>query len=129
VNRTKILEKIKKQKRSVWAIVFERPDVIDDILYPQLRRFQDNMLSFLRHNEFMIEDSWIFGDKECGMAFEVLTDELPNYRVIRGPRIFDAVIHQERFWRNMMWCGSKTDEWSQRMAENTGPSKTLWSTI
>ncbi len=97
INKTRMIEKIKRQGRSIWAIVFERPDVIDDVLYPQLRRFRDNMISFLSHNEFVVEDSWIFGDEECGIAFEVIADTLPNYRVTYGPRVFDSVIHQERF--------------------------------
>jgi len=97
IDRTKVLKRVKQQRRSVWAIVFEKPEVIDDILYPQLRKFRDNMLVFLKRNEFIVEDSWIFGDEECGVAFEILVDELPDYRVMLGPRVFDDVKHQTRF--------------------------------
>ncbi len=97
VNKKQLVKRIGQQERYVFAIVFRRPQIIDDILYPQLRRFRDNLIRLLENNEFRVEDSWVFGDKECGAAFELLVEKLPDYRVVYGPRIFDPVLHQERF--------------------------------
>ncbi len=108
VNKKAELEKLKKEGRKVYALVLERPaGVMDDTLYPQLKKLADNIKAFLEHNEFVVEDTWIFGDEEVGVGFEVVDDRLPLTRIMKGPRIFDDVKHQERFVskHKVVWIG------------------------
>ncbi len=108
INKKSIISGIKKDERNVYAIVFKKPEnIVDDTLYPQLRKFAENMASFLEHNDFVVEDWWVFGDDEAGIAFEVVSDELPFTRIIKGPRIFDNRVHQDRFVskHEIVWIG------------------------
>lgn len=81
----------------IYAVVFERPDVIEDVLYPQLRKMLLNFVGFLGRNDFVCIDSWVFGDDECGVGFKVTNTNVSKYKVVRGPSVFNPVKHQEGF--------------------------------
>ncbi len=81
----------------IYAVVFERPDVIEDVLYPQLRKMLLNFVGFLGRNDFLCIDSWVFGDDECGVGFKVTNTNVSKYKVVCGPSVFNPVKHQEGF--------------------------------
>ena len=81
----------------IYAVVFDRPDVIEDVLYPQLRKMLLNFVGFLRRNDFFVADSWVFGDDECGVGFKVTSTGVAKYKEVKGPSVFNPVKHQEGF--------------------------------
>lgn len=78
-------------------LIFKRPDVIDDILYPQLRRFAAGITKLMKSEGFIVLDFWEFTDAECGIAVELLSKTLPKFLSVRGPSIFNPPEHQDRF--------------------------------
>lgn len=96
-DKRKILANIKTRNTDTLAIIIKKPKLIEDILYPQLRRFEKALVKALREADFEVLDSWIFGDVECGVGLEILITTLPTYKIVRGPPIFSPKGHQDAF--------------------------------
>jgi len=83
-------EKVEDRGTEVFFIKFKKPDVVDDILYPQLRKFINRLESVLRDYEFNVlrSDYWT-DEKNTGvlMEFEVSKLSVVNKRI--GPEVFD----------------------------------------
>lgn len=96
-DKKKIMANLKVRNTEVRALIFTRPRVVEDVLYPQLRRFERAVVKALREEGFQILDSWAFGDKECGLGLEVLSTQLPTFKVVHGPPVFSPPSHQDAF--------------------------------
>ncbi len=96
-DQRQILRSAKERGTFHIAINFKRPDLIDDILYPQLRRFRRRISDILEHEGFVILSSWEFGNDDCGIAFELLNQTVPRFRKMTGPRIFDPKKNRDNF--------------------------------
>jgi tRNA nucleotidyltransferase (CCA-adding enzyme) len=87
----KEFKKLRDRKTKFMAVSFCKPDVIDDILYPQLRKSQERILTLLRQNEFQAIRNHYFVDekaKKIYMVFEMECWELPLLSKMTGPPIF-----------------------------------------
>jgi len=97
------ISKLKNRKTYFAAIVAPRPDVIDDVLWPQLRRARHRLVKELEQNEFHVMRSfeWAEGN-DCGgkgdiaLVFELEVWTLPPVQRMHGPPI-TAHAHSERF--------------------------------
>ncbi|NOQ55588.1 MAG: CCA tRNA nucleotidyltransferase [Nanohaloarchaea archaeon] len=96
-DKRQILRSAKERGTFHIAITFKRPDLIEDILYPQLRRFRRRISDSLEHDGFVMMSSWEFGNDECGIAFELLNQTVPRFRTMTGPRIFDPKKNRDNF--------------------------------
>lgn len=74
---------------SVVAIVFDKPDVVDDILYPQLFMLYRSLIGLLERNDFKVfkGDVWA-GHNEAAVVLELLTDSLPSIKKHMGPPVW-----------------------------------------
>lgn len=97
IDKNKILKQIRERNTNLVVITFEKPKLIEDILYPQLRRLEKRIVKEIKHEDFNVIDSWVFGDVECGIAIELVDVNLPKFKEIAGPSIFDDVPFQEKF--------------------------------
>ncbi len=97
IDRPALLKHQKEKGTDLVVVTFRKPDAIEDILYPQLRRFEANITKLMKHEGFEVLDSWTFADKECGIAVELLSGKLPKYRKMRGPSVFNPAKHQDKF--------------------------------
>ena len=92
-----ILRSAKERGTYHLAIRFSRPDLIEDILYPQLRRFRRRISDCLESEGFIILSSWEFADSDCGIGLELLSPTVPRFRKMTGPRIFDPKVNRDNF--------------------------------
>jgi len=97
--KKELLKDLKGRNTSVVAITFKKPRVVDDILYPQLRRLKRAAIKALAEEGFGVIDAWEFGDVECGLAFELLSSTLPSNKIVLGPPIFSPASHQDAFFK------------------------------
>lgn len=67
------------------AIKMAKPDVIDDVLYPQLRKTLKRLGKLLEHNEFSAIRSHEFVGGHCYLIFELEIFELPPVNNMIGP--------------------------------------------
>ena len=83
-----ILDKL-EHRGSVLAIVLPKPDIIDDILYPQLRKFEKNACQMLSASYFMTikSASYVIGEK-MAIIIELQNDTLPVSALHNGPPVW-----------------------------------------
>lgn len=70
------------------AIVMEKPDVIEDVLYPQMRKALDRLATALKHNEFVVLKGFEYTNGNAVLLFEMEVSSLPNVKKMVGPAIF-----------------------------------------
>ncbi|MEM0324706.1 MAG: CCA tRNA nucleotidyltransferase [Candidatus Aenigmatarchaeota archaeon] len=69
---------------------FIRPKVVDDIIYPQMRRFANRIQSILEKYEFKILNKDVFcNEKFCYLVLEMEISKLPKIEKKRGPIFYD----------------------------------------
>ncbi len=70
------------------AVYMKKPDVIDDVLYPQLRRALNRLTHLLEHHEFHVVRAFDYVGKDIALLFELETWSLPAIKKMTGPPIF-----------------------------------------
>lgn len=87
LTKTQINE-LKKRETKFLGIVFDRPDVVDDTLYPQIRKTKKRIGKILWENEFKTirEMEWCSPSK-CIILFEMEIWDLPYIKKMIGPRV------------------------------------------
>ena len=73
------------------AIIMPKPDIIDDILYPQLKKFEKNACQILSHSSFQVMNSAsdVIGD-EMVILIELENANLPISALHKGPPAWAA---------------------------------------
>ncbi|MDY6773821.1 MAG: hypothetical protein SVS85_01360, partial [Candidatus Nanohaloarchaea archaeon] len=72
--------------------------MIDDMLYPQLRRLLSRLETLLEENEFrLFQSGFHVGEEVTRVLFELFSGELPGMRKHLGPKVFHNQEHVENF--------------------------------
>jgi tRNA nucleotidyltransferase (CCA-adding enzyme) len=92
-----LLTCIQERGSTLILIEFQAPDVVDDILFPQLRKAEDAMKALLeRYNfSFLRSEVGCYGGKAV-MLFELDVWQLPSVSRRTGPPVWEAE-HLSRF--------------------------------
>lgn len=83
------LRALQSRETKFIALQFKRPDIIDDILYPQLRRATARISALLEHHEFHVLRAFELAEKDPVIVFELEVWSLPSVRKMVGPPIFN----------------------------------------
>jgi len=79
------------------SITFLAPDIVEDTLYPQLRKAEESVVRMLELNEFKVFGSGVWSNgKRSAIVLEMLTWSLPNIERHLGPPL-EQREHAERF--------------------------------
>lgn len=70
---------------SPLVVTLNRPDLVDDNLYPQVQRSLLGIRKLLEMNDFQVLDMKVSVEKDVRMAFELASTELPPSRLHQGP--------------------------------------------
>ncbi|MBC2699709.1 MAG: CCA tRNA nucleotidyltransferase [ANME-2 cluster archaeon] len=91
------------------AVVFDKPDVVDDVLYPQLFMLHNSITDLLSRNGFTVlnGDVWA-GDGEAAVVLEMEVSCLPPAKKHAGPPV---------------WERSHAGKFKQKYLQNKGLSK------
>jgi tRNA nucleotidyltransferase (CCA-adding enzyme) len=86
----KVFEEILVQRgTSLVAIVFDKPDVVDDILYPQLFMLHKSIRDLLERHDFTVLEGNVWAvHNEAAVVLELLTDQLPSVKKHMGPPVW-----------------------------------------
>lgn len=87
---------LKSRQTDFLVLKIKKPDVIDDIIYPQARRALRRLNGMLRHNKFVVVRSYEFLEKDVIFFFEFAVAKLPAVEKMVGPSIFSKV-HSKEF--------------------------------
>ncbi len=83
------LNRLKSRKTKFIALSFKKPDVIDDVLYPQIRKAVERLSKLLEHHGFDTMRKYFFVDgKKVLIIFELETWLKPVFEKRIGPPIF-----------------------------------------
>lgn len=91
IKSSELMTKIRDRGTELIIIKSSAPDVVPDILWPQLRKFSNRMESILKENEFDVLRKDVYTDEEDKiiLVLEMENFELPNVRKRIGPSVFD----------------------------------------
>lgn len=86
-----VLKKIAERKTFAFGIKFKKPDMIDDMLYPQLKKASLKIFEALEMKDFQIF-GYTFGatQKHCIIIIELYHKTLPHVKKFIGPSILFA---------------------------------------
>ncbi|MBI4018279.1 MAG: CCA tRNA nucleotidyltransferase [Candidatus Aenigmarchaeota archaeon] len=90
------LSLLKARGTSFVVLRMKRPDIIEDILFPQMRRALKRLETLLKQNDFVTIGAVMHIDKEMHLIFELACERLPNIKKMVGPPIFSKK-HSEEF--------------------------------
>ncbi|MFH0949053.1 MAG: CCA tRNA nucleotidyltransferase [Candidatus Aenigmatarchaeota archaeon] len=79
-----------------FAMIMKKPDIIDDTLYPQMRKAMNRIESMLKNNEFIILRKYEYTGKTMIFFFELEIAALPHIKRMVGPSVFSRV-HSNEF--------------------------------
>ncbi|HLD57930.1 MAG TPA: hypothetical protein VJA47_06480, partial [archaeon] len=104
VNTKGLASKISKRGTLFFGIKFSRPEesdgkqvIVEDIVYPQLRKTARRLVDILQENDFVCQGSDVWcSEKDCVILLELSVWNLPNVRSVVGPPIF-SIKHSEEF--------------------------------
>ena len=83
------------------GIEIERPDIIDDILYPQIRKGMKAIIDLCEEYDFIINNAGFYSNEKVVIALELPRLKLSTKKLHRGPPVI-AVKHAKHFlekWR------------------------------
>jgi tRNA nucleotidyltransferase (CCA-adding enzyme) len=102
VDKSEIIKVMKARETDLLAIVFEMPDMVEDIVYPQLYKMEDSVLSLLTEHEFTVFGSAVSalsaGEATINVVLllELVSGRLPTLAKHVGPPVYMRK-HAERF--------------------------------
>lgn len=86
------LQEIRKEMRmrgsSVLTVEFQRPDLVDDDLYPQIRKTLEGLKSLLESHDFVVFDRVYSVDGTVRFIIELQDELLPGCRRHVGPPVW-----------------------------------------
>ncbi|SFM84894.1 CCA tRNA nucleotidyltransferase [Methanolobus profundi] len=83
-----IIDMITSRRSSFVAICFTPPDLVDDILYPQLDKMEHSVRSLFEEYEFQVLNSGYWVNEEAMILIELTTSQLPLVKKHRGPPVW-----------------------------------------
>ncbi|MGB9928129.1 MAG: CCA tRNA nucleotidyltransferase [Methanosarcina sp.] len=92
-----IFEKLGKRKSTQIAVIFKTPDVVEDILFPQLYKMEQAANALLNEYDFQVIKTGVWSGKdETVVMLELISGILPYVKKHIGPPVW-VKSHAEKF--------------------------------
>lgn len=79
---------LEKRGTSVLAIEFEAPNVVEDVLFPQLHKLEESAKRLLEHYDFKVYNSEVWAKDKAIILFELESEQLPAVKKHQGPQVW-----------------------------------------
>ncbi|MFB6077160.1 MAG: hypothetical protein ABEK12_03455, partial [Candidatus Nanohaloarchaea archaeon] len=86
-----------RDRGDLLVVDFPVPDLLDDILHPQMRRLHRRLRQVLTDAEFRVFDSGFHVGERARFLFDLYSAELPAVRRHHGPQVFHDTEHVRNF--------------------------------
>ncbi len=97
VGDEELLEKMEMRGSGQLAVVFKTPDVVEDVLYPQLYKTEQAAAFLLEEQGFSVIKTGVWaGRQETVIMLELISNNLPNIKKHTGPPVW-VPGHAEQF--------------------------------
>ena len=90
------IERLNVRKSAIIAVVFKTPDVVDDILYPQLYKMEQATAALLEDYNFTVIKTGAWAGDDVVVLLELMTSILPDVKKHVGPPVWVRA-HAEMF--------------------------------
>lgn len=77
----------KTRATSLIAIEFHAPDVVEDILFPQLYKMEESIAEMFKRFDFRVYHSGVWAGRKAMVIFELESANLPYVRKHTGPEV------------------------------------------
>lgn len=96
ISKDELMMKINERETDMITINFDLPDIVDDILFPQLYKAERSIVNMLERNNFSVLRSGVWS-KNCKgvILLEMRVSKLPKIKKHTGPPVTSK--HSERF--------------------------------
>jgi len=78
---------LKRRGTKVFCVVFKSPDLVPDVLYPQLRKTEHTLVARLRQAGFEVLRSEVWGDSSAVILLELSVSKLARVQTRIGPHV------------------------------------------
>lgn len=97
LSRDELCRELKGRGTHIYAICFDTPPYIEDIVVPQLRRSLAAIRSLLERNDFLVNRvDCAMHPERCMLVFELFVEDLPAIRRHIGPPVWNGT-NAEKF--------------------------------
>jgi tRNA nucleotidyltransferase (CCA-adding enzyme) len=96
ISKRDIETEIERRASGIYAVEFEKPNIVEDNLHTQLEKARKKIHEFLEKSEFMPLNSDYFVLEKCVLIFETQVRRLSNIKKVIGPP-FEEWEHSKRF--------------------------------
>jgi tRNA nucleotidyltransferase (CCA-adding enzyme) len=94
---SEILKRLESKKSAQLAVVFKTPEVVEDILYPQLYKMEQAVAALLKDYEFSVLKTGVWSGKtDTVILLELISGTLPNVKKHIGPPVW-VKEHAQKF--------------------------------
>lgn len=93
---------LKKKLTNFVGICFEKPEIPDDILYPQLRKAAINLANLLKSYDFVVLNKTWYANREAFVALKLESLDIDEIKIHMGPPLHEKK-HVKAFikkWEN-----------------------------
>ena len=90
------IERLNMRKSAIVAVVFKTPDVVDDVLYPQLYKMEQATAALLEDYDFTVIKTGSWAGDDVVVLLELMTSTLPDVKKHVGPPVWVRA-HAEMF--------------------------------
>jgi tRNA nucleotidyltransferase (CCA-adding enzyme) len=87
LNAREVKRILKRRGTKMFCVVFETPDLVPDILYPQLRKTEQALVARLRQAGFDVQRSDVYGDSKSAILLELGASKLARVQTRVGPPV------------------------------------------
>ena len=91
-----IAKELQARQTDLFAIVFQTPNVVEDILYPQLYKTVKSVEELLHRNDFRVFRSDVWSGAQSVILLEMEVSKLPNIKKHIGPPV-ESSVNSEKF--------------------------------
>jgi len=97
MTQAEFLKLVKERGTEFVTVMFDAPDVVEDVLFPQLRKAEASIRNLIERNEFRVYRSDVTVESGKAMlVFELLVWQLPRIKKHIGPPVTSEA-HSEHF--------------------------------
>jgi tRNA nucleotidyltransferase (CCA-adding enzyme) len=85
---SKFKDLLKARGTSLIAIEFMSPDVVEDVLFPQLHKMESSVREMFKRHDFRVFNSGVWADGKAVLLYELESAALPELKKHSGPQIW-----------------------------------------
>jgi tRNA nucleotidyltransferase (CCA-adding enzyme) len=70
------------------AVEFTAPDVVEDVLFPQLYKVRDSIHEMFERYDFHVYNKSVWAGNSAVILFELESSKLPHVKMHAGPQVW-----------------------------------------